>query len=304
MVRGASWATSHASILTPHMTDPLDMQTFVRLVHCFHKLGWTVEADLANENDEELLERFSRLLEHLDKKERALVLTLLRRFRRVPLLKYRLMFKDLVAPLMATIAPTSTRIVVAPLLSPCDYYRHKLKSSHMAARVFGLLLKQYTRGSSTSVETASDPATLAAFKLSSTSVVVLVDDFVGSGDTASYAIRFAECSTQSFGTGIRVVCGVAQEQGVRAVKSRTGVDVIAGEVRQRAISDDATLATDGSKETMEAIERRMKVSERYRFGFAQSEALVTFDRIANNTFPVFWWSPRHIAEWEAPWIRN
>ena len=77
--------------------------------------------------------------------------------------------------------------------------------------------------------------------------------------------------------------------GIDHVRQKTGVEIYAYYNFRKGISDyysDDQLV--GCLRTMKGIENKLKVSSKFRLGFAQSEALISLIRTPNNTFPVFW----------------
>lgn len=122
-------------------------------------------------------------------------------------------------------------------------------------------------------------------------IIVLVDDFIGTGETALGAIDYLH---EILGTAfpherIKVMSIVSQQVG-RNNLNAIGVDVYANYVLGKGISDYYTNQelTD-AKELMKKIENKLdNLHNEFRFGYKQSEALVCMKRCPNNTFPVYW----------------
>lgn len=132
------------------------------------------------------------------------------------------------------------------------------------------------------------------------SVIVLVDDFIGSGETATKAIGYVHklCPDMKDNSQLVVLGIVAMQQGVDALTS-VGVLTYSAVVRKRGISEelpDSEIAT--STAMMKEIEKNMtKLNDKFRFGYNQSEALVCMERCPNNTFPIYW-LPKRDAPYE------
>jgi hypothetical protein len=120
--------------------------------------------------------------------------------------------------------------------------------------------------------------------------ILLVDDFVGSGETASGAVAHFRLKYAKNTDEIVVCTLVTQEQAIRRL-SGEGVAVLAPHVRKRGITDSTRLSDVAvGLRLMDDIERTLKVSAKYKRGYGQAEALVSMARCPNNTFPVYWWS--------------
>lgn len=122
-------------------------------------------------------------------------------------------------------------------------------------------------------------------------VYIFVDDFIGTGDTA---IRTVNEFVDEFDVDYRdiyVIAMVAMDFGVLRLQN-LGINVGINLVARKGISDsDMTLeAKEQATRTMEDIESDIQVLQKYKFGYKQSESLVSIDRKApNNTFPFFWY---------------
>lgn len=125
--------------------------------------------------------------------------------------------------------------------------------------------------------------------LKTNELVILVDDFVDSGETAVSAVNWL---TDSFGTDpkqIVILSIAALEMGIDHVRQKTEVEVYAYYIFRKGISDYySDDQRDGCLKTMAGIEDKLKVDSDFRLGYAQSEALISLIRTPNNTFPVFW----------------
>lgn len=120
------------------------------------------------------------------------------------------------------------------------------------------------------------------------SLFILVDDFIGTGDTAAGCVDQLIRKYPDMKGRIVVMCVVAQRQGVERLKE-IGICVFASEIRLRGINDfyrNDILARNIT--TMKEIEESLSVRDDYKFGYGRSEALVCLKRCPNNTFPIYW----------------
>ena len=122
------------------------------------------------------------------------------------------------------------------------------------------------------------------------SQIVLVDDFVGTGETASKAVKYVhELLPEVKNDSICVLCIVTMQNG-KTVLENQGIRVFDHVVCKRGISDYYTEPQlDNAIAEMQGIEKTLQnLKPDYRFGYMQSEALVCMERCPNNTFPIYW----------------
>ena len=119
--------------------------------------------------------------------------------------------------------------------------------------------------------------------------VILLDDYIGSGETAISAIEwFMKCHNVP-SKQIVIISIAAQEIGIQQVQDKMGVAVFSSLHFERGISDYYVgEQLDTYTRIMTRIENKLNVADKDRFGYNQSEALISLIRTPNNTFPVFW----------------
>lgn len=135
------------------------------------------------------------------------------------------------------------------------------------------------------VETIKD---LITVKDISESLLILVDDFVGTGDTAKKCIE--DIIKQAPDTSGRTVimCIAAMEQGINRLSS-LHIPVFASYKLNRGISDNYSgYNLNKNRMLMHQLESIFNCSTGFSFGYAQSEALICLKRCPNNTFPIYW----------------
>lgn len=126
----------------------------------------------------------------------------------------------------------------------------------------------------------------------SKSLLLLVDDFIGSGETASRCIDYLINKSRYDVNKISILSLVSQRDGVERIR-KIGVEVYCSEVRNKGITDNySSPKKDEFITLMKNIEDIIKVDDKYRFGYNKSEALVKMIRTPNNTFPVYWLKSR------------
>jgi hypothetical protein len=135
----------------------------------------------------------------------------------------------------------------------------------------------------------SDPDLLKQHTNRKKSMILIVDDFIGTGNTAEDALKDYNLRLRIEDDLPIVVALVAQEQGIQKL-SKLGVSVVATIIRKRGISDNSEIVDKPRAiELMKTIERQLSINSKYSLGYGRTEALVSMMRTPNNTFPIFWW---------------
>lgn len=120
-----------------------------------------------------------------------------------------------------------------------------------------------------------------------TDLVLLIDDFIGSGQTAKDSLEFF---TTELGVGydnIRILClaihQMSSEKIPEDIKIYYKYCIDKGINNKKYSSDEI----DKKIELMKSIERKLRAKSNVQFGYSKSEALITLIRTPNNTFPIF-----------------
>lgn len=124
------------------------------------------------------------------------------------------------------------------------------------------------------------------------SIILLVDDYVGSGNTAKEVCNDfleIECNGDLIShKNIKIACIVAQKQGIDFVKNELDIDIYADEIHKKGITDYYDSYPE-KLSIMIQIGKQMKFSKDLLLGYENTEALITLlDRTPNNTFPIYW----------------
>lgn len=121
----------------------------------------------------------------------------------------------------------------------------------------------------------------------SNSLFILVDDFVGTGQTADDCMTDLKQIQPTIAGKMVVMCIVALEKGIQKL-SNLHVPIFYRYRFNRGISDYYTgYKLRKNIRLMQQIENNFEIST-YNFGFQGSEALVCLKRCPNNTFPIYW----------------
>lgn len=120
-----------------------------------------------------------------------------------------------------------------------------------------------------------------------TSLFILVDDFVGTGDTAVACMDDLKEKAKEIEGRMVIMCVAALKQGKERLKE-LDVPVITKLIQGRGIRDyykgDSLVK---NIELMNEMETIFQVRNNH-FGYKESEGLICLKRCPNNTFPIYW----------------
>ncbi len=277
----------------------LSFEELTQLGDVFFRNGWPTLPDKTSPYPL-LFDTTALMLGRLLPNERQLVLRLLSRYRWILQPERNKLWWHAWDKLEATLG-NATCVVVAPLIKPSD---EQPKSSGAVYQEYVVGNRDNLRRRLNGAFQAFPTVEMANEYCGSTTrrtppVLVLVDDYVGSGETA---ITRIQSITGSIYSRIVVLAFAAQRAAIEAVSAVRG-ELLCGLELDRGISDHEENSSE-MLGTMLEIEQRLLVSEQNRFGRGRAEATVTVYRTPNNTFPVFWTNKRvKGVPWDAPFPR-
>lgn len=267
----------------------LSANTFLDLVAVFKANGWEIPDGPSGM--ESRFNRFCERLSMLDIKEQQLVINLTKRFTDISGSEYLHLILQLLNRICSEdndLFRKTKKLFILPLIAPDDF--HKTKSSRVVWYYFReekvkfnplFIGKQL-------VYCDIDKASWVC-NLKDDEIIILVDDYIGSGETAVGAIKWIVEAFKANPKQIVILSIATQEQGVQHILNETGVTVYSQCQFTKGISDFYSgTEREDCLATMEEIENKLKVAPQDRLGYNQSEALISLIRTPNNTFPVFW----------------
>lgn len=276
------------SLLNKYCLQPqLNVSTLLKVNALFQEQKWILD----KENISGLYNRFCLRLSQLTPDEQDLIIELTKRFLVIPQQEYLKYFLDIIHnPTLfeSSIITESANLYILPLISKEDIGKIK-SSSFLWYALKSTEVKYDPFFAQKSLTFCEKPKNLAAkVNNDAQACLVLVDDYIGSGNTAESAVSY--CA--SFGINpqkIAIVAIAAQKVGIDFLQTRN-IPVYTNTILNRGISDWYT-NDDLAKaiNTMNKIEKKLQVTKKFKFGYERSEALVSLSRTPNNTFPVFWW---------------
>lgn len=267
--------------------NKLSIERFNKLRVIFDSKKWPIE-DVFMNNE---FDKFHEMLEHLNDEEQDLILLLLNDFIKIEGSEYMKLFY----PLFEEFAESAhergnKRILLSPLIAPSDigktksstflFYQIKSKISNLRVKFNYIEIECY------------DYHELLLKRLEQTDIICLVDDFIGTGETACSAVlNLCKNFLSAFEItdNIAVMILICQNEGLLKLHEIISKENVFAQItRNKGISDNY-IDFKSKLSIMAKIEQRIKVKGKYSYGYKQSESLVKVERIPNNTFPIFWY---------------
>lgn len=268
----------------------LSIDEFAKLIKIFNDKNWPIDED----DDDDVFSKFRKTLQFLDKEQRHLILELTENFICVNMGKYYYHFLKAFDKYIKDIANEGNRknIYIIPLISRGDFNKNKssgflyyiLKSNKKKLQERYLDIVSIKLVDTTSYDMIADK-TLQKFSKENARVC-LIDDFMGSGNTAESAINVLYEEKNVPLNVISVVLVAAMEHGINYLKEKK-VSTYSGIVCKKAITGTGYKEIERI-EMMNSISERIGSEEKYYLGYEKSEALITLMRTPNNTFPIYW----------------
>lgn len=294
--------------MRPKKISKFGFEEIRELKNLFIEKGW-------NQFDEfeSFFNNYCSMLEYLDPEQSSLVIDLTKKFIWLRSADYYSYLKETLLMLQSYDHLTLDCIHIIPLISKTDRELQKIKSSsHVAylcknsAFKYNEVLKDTKFIIHNNLETLPRPSTLKR----TNSPILLIDDFIGTGDTAIEALDELLEKRDYDNETLYVATLVCQEQGMNVINKR-GFNVLSPIIRNRGISENYDKEeVEEMKILMRKIEdvlaQDSKFDPEFKFGYKESEALVALIRTPNNTFPIYWYSAKIGAgkQWMAPFPRD
>lgn len=258
------------------------MKRLEQLRTLFAQKKWPVDEDI----ELSVFERFYKTLSILNDKEQGFLLDLSCRFDHIPQSEY---LDYMLAPLSRLRQDEGNRTLLFVTCTPKEDVGEVKSSAMVLYQLKGTSLRHHIDISPKCV--VENIQRLAEYSITDNTTIVLVDDFVGTGETAVNAVDFVRELQPSLidNSKIIVLCIVALHEGIKKL-AEIGVKTYCSIERGKGISEEIIdEERDDAKEIMVGIESHLtKLKDEFRFGYNGSEALVCMERCPNNTFPIYW----------------
>lgn len=267
----------------------ISADNFINLINTFKQNGWDIpESDAAFESR---FYRFCERLSILDTNEQALVIELTKRFKNIDAQEYTPYMVKLLNQIHLTendFFKDKKKLFVLPLLAPEDFGKTK-SSNFMWYNFHDEIIRLCPLLKDIDLVFCDTTHFTWIKNLKEGEAILLLDDYIGSGETAVNAVNWLHTEYNVDTKKTIILSIAAQEQGLEYIHQNVQTKVFAYLIRKKGISDyysDENLAKN--IKIMTEIEKKLKVENKYTFGYNKSEALISLIKAPNNTFPVFW----------------
>jgi len=235
------------------------------------------------------------------------------------------------------------QIILAPLINSGDDKFKRSKSGHLLPYIAEhVAIPLHQNMKSLKIVSLVSPDAIPNFlSEEKKSLIILLDDFIGSGDTAKTAVQHLEininnsrvdknrgaqnksfisrlinkvkqaCKTyRPYKIGfndnyeILVVGLVAMNHAVKRL-STFNIHVLSAEEIYKGIEENQAITDKAwAYKLIDEVEATLKINRDERRGYMKSEALLTMIRTPDNTFPIYWCKTQNNgSSWPAPFPR-
>ena len=177
-------------------------------------------------------------------------------------------------------------IIITPLLTEDDFFNSK-SSDALYYMIMASQQQIQSKYNNFNISFIDNPKKIFETSINQKFVLCLIDDFIGTGETAKSAVQFF-LNNKILINHIAIVSLVVMKTGYDYLQANK-FNVFYSILKEKGISDSSR---DVVKEIliMEEIEKNIGVKEKFKFGYGRSEALVKMIHTPNNTFPIYWLS--------------
>lgn len=260
------------------MALELSLQDMVSIQQLFTRQKW----DIDENNKYSLYNRFIHTYRRLTDVERSLLISLSYHFKIVTLDQYQKQLVDVLSRIVQKYLGKKQTIYVYPIKKKS--HAEHIKSADVVTYLCNATQMKYTDVlSNKNVILFGSMGQVEAKKPQiQKNVLIIVDDFIGSGKYTTEVVKEL------------ISLGLSPEQIVIASLyiTQAGIEKLRntqclleyGEIIEAYIEK----LTPPEKATLAEIEKKMCVDPEFQFGFGHSGTLVSLIRTPNNTLPIFW----------------
>lgn len=263
----------------------LSLTNYSLLEALFEQKGWEMDPD----RDISLFSKFINTLNLLDDKQQQFLIDLTKDFLWIMGSEYT---NNLILALEKLYESVGEKKIFFIKCMPLEDYGLEKSSGHVLYCLDDYSIQQHVNLGDYQKLNCMDGAN-EDMLLRGEAVLVMVDDFIGTGDTAAKTIADIHKTYPRLtdNKAIKLLAIVTQESGYSRITDM-GVEVFYSQIVGKGIEDQNINFNDKYKKItlMEGIERKIKdLEEKYKFGYKKSEALVSMIKCPNNTFPIYWY---------------
>ncbi|QNO17677.1 phosphoribosyltransferase-like protein [Caproicibacterium amylolyticum] len=264
-------------------TSGLSIQTFGKIKSIFNQKNWPIDGYF----HECFFDEFCKLMQELDDQQQDTILSLTEEFVWVRDSEYIKYFSAVFHKLIVSLDISKHKnIFICPLL-PEENFGESKSSVALYYVIKSNLISIQNQYNEFNIVGIDAPQSFDSSKFSEKSILCLIDDFIGSGETSNIGAQFFTQKKGIEKSKIIILSLIAMQQGIDFLQGR-GYTVFATNILQKGITGRKDGNENKYRTAMKKIENMINVKSKYEFGYSQSEALVKMMHTPNNTFPVYW----------------
>lgn len=283
----------------------LNLQTLASLTEIWEEKKWTF---LSQELRQKSFDAFCEMFCHIGDEYHEIALALMKSFSVYAFNDYLNLLNLSFGKINENHIKDYKCIIFCPLLNPSDDKRKVAKSGHslpyiakQGVALYHPLMSELDLNCLISPSQIPDEI---KFKYHDKPIlIILLDDFIGSGDTAKNAV-YGVSDLIRKDDQILVVSLVAMRHAIEYLADN-GIDAIYGTLEKKGIlENDRFDDKESAYKMMKSLENNLMISQDERLGYKKSEALITMLRTPDNTFPIYWCTESvGGVSWPAPFPR-
>ena len=281
--------------------NKINPQSIIRLYSIFKEKEWLKYPEF-----EAFKERVDHLIDHLQATEFDLIIELFERYVWINSNGYHARIRNLFLMFYDAylIDKDVSTVFLFPILKVND--EGKKKSGHKVLDIIKSIVKNNRKFENVEFIYYSKFEELAQLNLNDNQILMLVDDYIGSGSTLS-STREEISRNDNINNNYIVLSIIIQEEALNNLEN-DGINIIFDKMTRKGLTN--YYFKDELSENlklMEKLEDYIPKVRGYRLGYKKTEALVTMERTPNNTFPIFWKDYRHRKDkdiYPAPFPRH
>lgn len=244
-------------------------------------------------SDKKSLDKLIRFGECINDESKNMIYDLMLKYKKIPWTNYINLLIEIIDNLPLAKFHKIKSFYVLPIIQECDKGKPKssttvayaFKSPEISENIFFENKKMIVN------DIKGIPQNI---NKSSTSNVILVDDFVGTGESALTFLEENEYIKNINKDKIFFIFIAGMQDGIKRIQEK-GYTVFCSYIQEKGIDSIPNL---NKKQEyillMEKLETSYSIKENVKFGYGHSEALISLVRTPNNTFPIFWDGKKNI----------
>lgn len=277
----------------------MDLKIIKKLYSLFQDKDWT-----SKEDNKFVFDNFCHLLMNLNEEERTLILELTERYTWITMSEYNSRLKKVFNKVEEEKIENLKRIFLFPIMRPED--EEKTKSGHTILYMHRAIRPMLTKYSNINFIEIEQYQKLSSdnFEPVNGDSIFLLDDYLGSGETIKATIEEILKNRNIKLANINILSLASQEETYNWIKDELNVSIYTDEILKKGISDFYEEEELKEKIKLMATIEKYIPGNHFKFGYNESEALITMMRTPDNTFPIFWKEHKKDREvFKAPFSR-